>query len=113
MDYSFIALTKAETRILKKSAKQSVPAEKCKRLLRLKLVYEEEDHVPGYMPVGLGICKISETGIDFLTYRKQLRKDMWFENATIPAVVSIITNLLIYGMQQLWPLIQQWVSNFQ
>lgn len=48
-------------------------------------------------------------------YQKQNKVDkrmLWLKNAWIPILVSIATNLIIDGMRQLLPLIQEWVSSF-
>lgn len=50
---------------------------------------------------------------DYQTAEKQRKKDIWLVNAKIPIIVTIITNLVIYGIQWSLPLIQQWFSNSQ
>ncbi len=113
MDFPSIALSKEEIKSLEKSKTNSIPVSECERLLRLKLVYEEQDGLPGYAPYGLGICRITEFGIDYLAYRKQHYKDMWLQNAKIPIVVSAITTLMLNWLPKILPLIVQWLSNSQ
>lgn len=111
MEISYIALTRTETKILKKSAKTPIPKNSCARLLRLDLVEEIMEYSHGDMPIETGLCEITDIGTDFLAYRKQFKKDILLENAWIPVVVSILTNLLTDGIQWLLPLIQQLFSN--
>lgn len=48
---------------------------------------------------------------DYETTEKQRKKDMWLQNAKIPILVTIITNLVIDGTKWLLPLILQSLSN--
>lgn len=107
MEISYIALTRTETKLLRKSVKVPIPKDKCRRLIRLNLVDEITECNNGDMPKGTGLCRITDAGTDFLAYRKQFKKDILLENAWIPVVVSIITNLLTDGIQWLLLLIQQ------
>ena len=47
---------------------------------------------------------------DYQVYNKERIKELWLKNAWIPIVVTIATNLILSGIKQLWPLIQQLVS---
>lgn len=49
---------------------------------------------------------------DYEIAEKQRKKDMWLQNAKIPILVTIITNLIIDGTKWLLPLILQLLSNF-
>lgn len=99
MEFSQIVLNFREKHILKLSSKHPVEKCKCERLLRLKLVYEiKEQSSPGWKPTGTGMCEISENGIDYLLYRKDLNRSRF----TIPIIVSIITTLLLNGI--IWSL---------
>lgn len=111
MEISYIALTRTETKILEKSAKVPIPKNSCTRLLRLDLVDEIMEYSHGDMPIETGMCEITDKGTDFLAYRKQFKKDVLLENAWIPVVVSILTNLSTDGIQWLLPLIQQWFAS--
>lgn len=107
MDFSQIVLNVKENRILKLSAKNPVETSKCKRLLRLNLVYEiKEQKSPGGKPVGTGMCKISKTGIDYLMYRKDLNRSRFI----IPIIVSITTSILINGIIWLLPHMLHWIQ---
>lgn len=59
--------------------------------------------------------QLSDSGAAFLQNHqesvKSARKDTWLKNAWIPILVSLVTNLLLRGIEQLWPLIQEWVSS--
>ena len=48
---------------------------------------------------------------DYEIAEKQRKKDMWLQNAKIPILVTIITNLVIDGTKWLLPLILQSLSN--
>lgn len=48
---------------------------------------------------------------DYEVSEKQRKKDMWLQNAKIPILVTIITNLVIDGTKWLLPLILQSLSN--
>ena len=39
------------------------------------------------------------------------KRELWLKNAWIPILVTLVTNLLIYGIKLLWPLIQGWLSH--
>ena len=100
MEFSQIVLTIREKHTLKLSSKRPVEISRCVRLLRLKLVREiKEQSSPGGMPSGTGMCEISENGIDYLLYRKDLNRTRF----TIPIIVSVITTLLLNGIIWLLP----------
>lgn len=100
MDFDKIVLTFKERRILRQSQKQDIPVDKCKRLLRLRLVHESRKQSSPYgMPVGTGLCRISNMGRDYILYRK----DLWRARFTIPIVVSVLTTLLLNGIIWLLP----------
>ena len=48
---------------------------------------------------------------DYKTWSKSSRKETWLKNAWIPILVSLATNLLLCGIEQLWPLLQRWISS--
>ena len=110
MDFDKIVLNMREKQILKLTVKTPVEKSKCDRLLRLKLVHEIKEQLsPGGMPTGTGMCRISENGIDYLLYRKDLNRTRF----TIPIIVSLITTVLLNAGIKLLPrllcLIQQWL----
>ena len=35
------------------------------------------------------------------------KRELWLKNAWIPILVSLVTNLLIHGIKELWPLIRE------
>ena len=63
----------------------------------------------------LDIYEITDYGRKYLQDHKNqtdiYRKELWIKNAWIPIIVSLATNLVIGGIKQLLPLIQQWLSN--
>lgn len=103
MDFKNIVLTFSEKRILKWSRHHLVKVKYCKRLLRLKLVTETKTGTPGNMPVGTGLCKISDLGIDYLLHSKDLNRTRF----TIPIIVSIIANIVISLIKPEIPLLLQ------
>lgn len=64
---------------------------------------------------GLGVYRITPKGEialdDYLAEQKQHRKELFLKSVWMPILVSIAANLTIAGIRQLWPLIQQWLSN--
>lgn len=107
MEFSQIVLTIREKHTLKISAIRPVEKSRCERLLRLKLVHElKEQSSPGGMPTGTGMCEISEIGIDYLLYRKDLNRTRF----TIPIIVSVITTLLLNGIIWLLPHLLQLIQ---
>lgn len=101
MNFNEIGISISEYLILKKSVHTLIPIEDCQRLERLKLVYEIREATPGEMPKGIGLCKISDCGIDYLSYLR----DKLFFSFKIPIIVSLLTNLLLIVLKQLLPLI--------
>lgn len=100
MEFDKIVLPFKEYKILCQSQKQDIPKDKCERLLRLHLVFEiKKQLIPGGMLVGTGLCRISNTGIDYILYRK----DLWRARFTVPIVVSVLTTLLLNGAIWLLP----------
>ena len=94
MDFDKIVLNFPEIITLKKSKLYAVDKSRCLRLLRLGLVCElKEQKSNGCMPTGTGVCKISDKGIDYLLYRKDLNRTRF----TIPIIVSVITTILLNG----------------
>lgn len=63
----------------------------------------------------LGVYRITPKGEialdDYLAEQKQHRKELLLKSAWMPILVSIAANIAIDGIRQLWPLIQQWLSN--
>lgn len=106
MEISYIALTRTETKLLRKSVKVPIPKDKCRRLIRLNLVNEITECNNGDMPKGTELCMITNKGTDFLLFRKQLQKDMWMENAWIPATISAATSLLVNLLPKMIQMIQ-------
>ena len=79
-----------------------------------------EDKKASYEPMqplykSLGAYRITPKGEialdDYLAERKQHRKELLLKSVWMPILVSIAANLTIAGIRQLWPLIQQWLSN--
>lgn len=64
---------------------------------------------------GLGVYRITPKGEitldDYLVERKRHRRELFLKSVWMPILVSIAANLTIAGIRQLWPLIQQWLSN--
>lgn len=106
MDFDKIVLTFSELMFLRKSRKKQIQISKCKRLLRLRLVYELKSCVPGNMPVGTGYCKITNFGKDYLLYRKDLNRTRFL----IPIFVSIITTAIINAGIWLLPRLLHWIQ---
>ena len=64
---------------------------------------------------GLGVYRITPKGEitldDYLVERKRHRRELFLKSVWMPILVSIAANLTIAGIRELWPLIQQWLSN--
>ena len=64
---------------------------------------------------GLGVYRITPKGEialdDYLTEQRRHQKELLLESVWMPILVTIAANLTIAGIRQLWPLIQQWLSN--
>lgn len=64
---------------------------------------------------GLGVYRITPKGKialdDYLTEQRRHQKELFLKSVWMPILVSIAANLTIAGIRQLWPLIQQWLSN--
>lgn len=75
-------------------------------------VYEEYDYDNGK---SLGIYSATDMGKkalqDYCHKQNKSKKEFWLKNAWIPILVTIATNIVIGGIKQLWPLIQQWFSS--
>lgn len=56
---------------------------------------------------------ISEQGTAYLSERKYNFKSLILKDVFIPIIVTLITNLLIFGMQWLLPLIQRLLTDTQ
>lgn len=107
MEFGQIVLNIREKHTLKLSARHPVKKSRCERLLRLRLVHEIKEQLsPGGMPTGTGMCEISESGIDYLLYRKDLNRTRF----TMPIIVSIITTLLLNGIIWLLPRLLQLIQ---
>ena len=107
MEFSQIVLTIREKRVLKLSSRLPIEKSRCERLLRLKLVHEIKEQLsPGGMPTGTVMCEISNIGIDYLLYRKDLNRTRF----TIPIIVSVITTLLLNGIIWLLPRLLQLIQ---
>ena len=69
----------------------------------------ETEHRP------LGIYHLTEFGYkslqDYKYNQAAHKREIWLKNAWIPILVTLVTNLLIHGIKELWPLIQGWVSH--
>lgn len=63
----------------------------------------------------LGVYRITPKGEialdDYLVERKRHWRELLLKSVWMPILVSIAANLTIAGIRQLWPLIQQWLSN--
>ena len=105
MDFTQVRLSLSELRILRLSRRKPVPVDKCRRLLRLKLVMEHTHMpAPGSMPVSIGMASISDLGEDFLAYRRS----EFLRNYLRPVIVSFMTALATaLATHWLWPLLQQ------
>lgn len=83
----------------------------------LQEAYEEKISESGFTSLEyLQIYSLTELGQKLLQDHKistkKARKNLWLKNAWIPILVSLATNLVLRGIGQLLPLIQQWVSSF-
>ena len=76
-----------------------------------QMKYDFETRKANYNPGRRMSATISETGKAYLSERKYEFRKMLFQDCFWPIAISVITNLLISGIKQLWPLIQQWLSN--
>lgn len=99
MDFSVIALSKHELRLLKHSKKHPIDVNSAKRLLRLKLVAEIcVQKVKGEMLVGTGVCRISNLGIDYLAYYHKNSRFFTLEyfctHILIPLIVGITSAVI-------------------
>lgn len=108
MNFQEIILSHSETRLLKSSIRHTIPADKCKRLLRLGLVCETTLQTErGGIPRKTGLCIISDLGVDYLSFRKDLNRTRF----VIPIIVSVITTAIInagiYWLPKLLSLIQE------
>ena len=99
MDFSHIALTRQETKLLRLSRNHTI--EYNSRLLRLRFIEELSTHVPGNKPVGTGEYVISNLGNDYLMYRRDLNRT----RVIIPIAVSLITNLVLFLIRYYMPLL--------
>lgn len=99
MDFSHIALSRQEKKLLRMSKCTTI--EYSDRLFRLHFIEEICSHTPGNKPVGTGKYVISPSGIDYLMYRRDLNRTRVF----IPIAVSLITNLVIFLIQYYMPLL--------
>ena len=68
-------------------------------------------HTPGAMPKATGRMTASDLGRDYLIYYRQAQRDVWMKSVWLPILVTIITNLVILGIEWLLPQIQQWLSS--
>lgn len=102
MEFNNIRLSWREYQTLKRSEKRKAPKCDCKRLLHLKFVEEEVEHVPGYMGKPTGICRITDLGRDYLAYWDSELKIRY----VTPVIVTILTNAVIHWLPMLW----QWIS---
>lgn len=67
----------------------------------------------GWLSDGPHNIQITSDGLMYFDIKKHNGKELWIKNAWIPILVSVATNLVISGLKWLWPLIQQWLSNFR
>ena len=99
MDFSHIALSRQEMKLLRMSKRTAI--EYSDRLFRLHFIEELCSHTPGNKPVGTGKYVISPSGIDYLMYRRDLNRTRVF----IPIAISLITNLVIFLIRDCMPLL--------
>lgn len=79
----------------------------------MDLVYPDTEGVDAFnMPIPKNTYCVSELYHIYRSYKAELRFWLMLKSLWIPIVVSIITNLIIDGIQWLLPLIQQWFSSF-
>lgn len=60
-----------------------------------------------YRLTAFGDKALQDYEYNYITHRREL----WLKNAWIPILVTLVTNLSIYGIKLLWPLIQGWLSH--
>ncbi len=77
VDFNQIKLTPSETRLLKKSRQEPIPMEAVPRLLRFGFVKEYFIPVKGGLGKRTGKAVITESGSDFLIYRKGRFIEKW------------------------------------
>lgn len=97
----------------KRFSKSPLFSERMKELQQcnpqLVLPHLPKDGIPAYFTSSSAGKRLVE---DFLDKERISRKELWLKNAWIPILVSIATTLAINVLKSLWPLIQQWASNF-
>lgn len=95
-DFNQIKLTLAEVHFLKKSRQEPIPMESAPRLLRFGLAKEYFIPVKGGLDRRTGKMVITESGNDFLIYRKGRFIEKWvpYWITTGISIVSIILSII-------------------
>lgn len=106
-----IHLSRKERSTLKQSRTRSVKIKHCEKLLRLHLVEQDIELVPGYRGNLLDTCHITDEGQDYLAYYHDMRRTRWIENAWIPIIVSFATTVATNYIIPKLPMLIEWISN--
>lgn len=96
MNFSEIKLTRQEVKILKCSINKTIEITSAPRLLRFGFVQEIFVSNQGGKPIGTGKAKISDSGRDFLIYRKGRFVEKWvpYWITTSIAVIALIVSIV-------------------
>lgn len=107
MEFTYISLTRAELRLLRRARRRVVPADNAERLLRLGLLADiSAPPAPGYAPVSSGLAELTPRGLDYSLYHAESVRKAVFT----PVVVSLLTNAAIRCIEWLWPQISRLLS---
>lgn len=107
--FSEIRLTREEIKLLKAAAHKPINTAKAERLILLGLVSETESLLrPGYMPVSTGEAEITDSGKNYLLFRKSELRRMYL----VPIITAAATDGIIHALVALWPKIQALVLGF-
>lgn len=96
LNFSEIKLTRQEVKILKCSINKTIEITSAPRLLRFGFVQEIFVSNQGGKPIGTGKAKISDSGRDFLIYRKDRFVEKWvpYWITTSIAVIALIVSIV-------------------
>ena len=103
MDFEQIVLKRSELRQLQKAARKgNAPLDKCRALIKMRLMVEEQKFNSGYAPVSTGFAVITDPGNAYLRYIERRmhehRATRWI--SVIALVISILA-LVLQALTQL------------